>query len=207
MKTTPWMVASLGALAVTGAVLLAGCGGGSTAAPSLPPAPPATAAAEVSVAAVPSPEASPASSTPASEAAVSPESTGVQARDAVIGGGTVLVVDDSRTGRLVVCRQLKSLGFGCAEASDGLQGLAAAGQGGYAAIITDWYMPNLGGLDMMKQLRAQGVTTPIIAMGDVALPDIQEAVTAGMNDFLFKPFPTEVLGSALQQVLAASSSG
>jgi len=204
MKTTHWTMAPLGALAVTVAILLAGCGGGPNAAPSTSPA---TASAEASVAAMPSPEASPASSTPASEDSVSPDSSEIQAKGAVTGGGTVLVVDDSRTGRLIVCRQLKSLGFGCAEASDGLQGLAAAGQGGYVAIITDWYMPNLGGLDMTRQLRAQGVTTPIIAVVDATLPDIQEAVSAGMSDVLLKPFPTEVLRSALQQVLAASASG
>jgi CheY-like chemotaxis protein len=47
-------------------------------------------------------------------------------------------------------------------------------------------MPNLGGLDMTRQLRAQGVTTPIIAVVDATLPDIQEAVTAGMSDALFE---------------------
>lgn len=192
------------AVVVTVAILLAGCGGGPNAAPSTSPA---TASAGASIAAMPSPEASPASSTTASEDSVSPDSSEVQAKGAVTGGGTVLVVDDSRTGRLIVCRQLKSLGFGCAEASDGLQGLAAAGQGGYVAIITDWYMPNLGGLDMTRQLRAQGVTTPIIAVVDATLPDIQEAVTAGMSDALLKPFPTEALRSVLQQALAASASG
>jgi CheY-like chemotaxis protein len=183
MDRTCRTVAFIGSLAMTGTILLGGCGGGSTAATA------------------PTPGGS-ASSVPSSPASGSPEgleSAGIEAKGAVVGSGRILVVDDSTSVRLIGCRMLNSLGYQCAEASDGMEGLEKAEQETFAAILVDWQMPNIDGIDITKKLRARGVATKIIIM--LTSEDrsaIINALIAGADYYLLKPFTIEDLDNSLR---------
>ena len=94
---------------------------------------------------------------------------------------------------------LNSLGYQCAEASDGQEGLEKAEQETFAAILVDWMMPNVNGVDMTKALRARGVTTRIIIMTSEADSSrIIEATVAGADTYLLKPFTIEDLENSLR---------
>ena len=176
-------VAVIGSLAMTGTILLAGCGGGSTAATA------------------PTPGGS-ASSVPSSPASRSPEGlepAGIEPKGADVGTGRILVVDDSKAVKLIGCKMVNSLGYQCAEASDGQEGLEMAEQETFAAILVDWMMPNVNGIEMTKQLRARGVTTRIIIMtSETNSSKIIDALTAGAETYLLKPFTIEDLENSLR---------
>jgi len=205
-------VAVIGSLAMTGTILLGGCGGGSTAATAPTPGvsassatpAPETMAAASSSAAVPLSGLTSAqpSSVPSSPASGSPQGlapAGIEAKGAVVGSGRILVVDDSRSVRLIGCKMLSSLGCQCAEASDGQEGLEKAEQETFAAILVDWMMPNINGVDMTKALRARGVTTRIIIMtSETNSSRIIEATVAGADTYLLKPFTIEDLENSLR---------
>ncbi len=183
MDMTCRMVAVVGSLAMTGTILLAGCGGGSTAATAPTPG--------GSASSVPSSAAS--GPTEALEPAV------IEAKGADVGSGRILVVDDSRAVKLIGCRMVNALGYQCAEASDGQEGLEKAEQETFAAILVDWMMPNVNGIDMTKELRARGVKTRIIIMtSETNSSRIIEALMAGAETYLLKPFTIEDLENSLR---------
>ena len=212
MDRTCRTVAVIGSLAITGTILLGGCGGGSTAATAPTPGgsassatpAPETMAAASSSAAVPLAGLTSAqpSSVPSSPASGSPqglEPAGIDAKGAVVGSGRILVVDDSRSVRSIGCRMLNSLGYQCAEASDGQEGLEKAEQETFAAILVDGMMPNVNGVDMTKALRARGVTTRVIIMtSETNSSRIIEATVAGADTYLLKPFTIEDLENSLR---------
>jgi len=183
MDRTCRTVAVIGSLAMTGTILLGGCGGGSTAATS------------------PNPGSS-ASSVPSSPASRSPEGlepAGIEAKDTVVGSGRILVVDDSTSVRLIGCRMVNSLGYECAEASDSMEALEKAEQETFAAILVDWQMPGIDGIYISKKLRARGVATKIIIMlTSENRSAIIDALIAGANSYLLKPFTIEDLENSLR---------
>lgn len=113
-----------------------------------------------------------------------------------------LLVDDSSTMRKIQRRTLEKLGFGdVLEAEDGNQGLAQVESGKPDIVITDWNMPNLDGLSFVKQLRAGGHTVPIIMVTTEAEKSkVVEAIKAGINDYLIKPFTPDALAAKIRRV-------
>jgi two-component system, chemotaxis family, chemotaxis protein CheY len=117
----------------------------------------------------------------------------------------VLVVDDSATMRRIVINTLQRIGYGeCIEAGDGTEGLERF-DASVGCILTDWNMPNMGGLDFVRAIRARpdGASVKIIMVTTRSVrEDIMTAAQAGVNNYVVKPFTPEVLKEKLDQVFA-----
>ena len=107
----------------------------------------------------------------------------------------VLVADDSGVMRKIVIRSLNSCGVNdIVEAVDGADALAKCAEHTFDLVMTDWNMPNKSGLELVQELRAGGSKVPIIMITTEAeMSRVKEAIDAGVNDYLAKPFDNEVL--------------
>jgi two-component system, chemotaxis family, chemotaxis protein CheY len=117
----------------------------------------------------------------------------------------VLVVDDSGTMRKIILRSLNALGVtDVVEAGDGSDGLELFKQQQFDIVLTDWNMPRMTGLELLKAIRATGSTLPVILITTEAEKGrVLEAVQAGVSDYLVKPFETEGLRQKLQKFVTA----
>jgi len=111
-----------------------------------------------------------------------------------------LIVDDSRFIRMHLRGMLAPRGVECAEAADGVQGLAMLHNSApFDLALLDWNMPGMTGLEMLKQMRAEGFTSVKVLM--VTTEDkndcILRALEAGADEYLMKPFEEEALAGKL----------
>ncbi|MGF1609884.1 MAG: PleD family two-component system response regulator [Kiloniellales bacterium] len=114
-----------------------------------------------------------------------------------------LIVDDSKVVRMVARKILEALNFRIAEAEDGKQALEACKREMPDAVLLDWNMPVMSGIEFLRDLRAlTDVTQPIVVFctteNDMA--HIQEAIGAGANEYIMKPFDSEIIESKFSQV-------
>jgi two-component system, chemotaxis family, chemotaxis protein CheY len=118
-----------------------------------------------------------------------------------------LVVDDSATMRRIVVNALKSLGHNdLVEATDGNDALTKVDES-IEFIITDWNMPSMGGLELVKALRGNPKTasTPVMMVTTRSVEqDILQAAEAGVNGYILKPFTPQVLQDKINQIMAAT---
>ena len=111
----------------------------------------------------------------------------------------VLVVDDFATMRRIIIACLKSVGFNnIVEADDGKKGLELAKLHGnnITLVVSDWNMPNMDGLEMLKAIRAtpEISTLPVMMVTAEAKKDnIISAAQAGANSYIVKPFTPETM--------------
>lgn len=113
---------------------------------------------------------------------------------------TCLVVDDSRVIRKVSRRILEDLGFEVAEAADGVEAMAWCSAVMPDAILLDWRMPAMDGLEFVKKLRDQpGGDAPKVLFCSVEndLEAIREALDAGADEFIMKPFDGAIVAGKL----------
>jgi two-component system chemotaxis response regulator CheY len=111
---------------------------------------------------------------------------------------TCLVVDDSRVIRKVARRILEEIGFIVAEAADGMEALAWCRTDMPDAILLDWNMPVLNGLEFLQQLRREpSGDTPVVVFCTVenAPEHITRALDAGAAEYIMKPFDSDILES------------
>jgi two-component system, chemotaxis family, chemotaxis protein CheY len=117
----------------------------------------------------------------------------------------ILVVDDFPTMRRIVRNLLKELGFGNVdEAEDGAAGLARLRSGGFEFVISDWNMPNLDGLEMLKQIRADATLAhlPVLMVtAESKKENIIAAAQAGASGYVVKPFTAATLDEKLSKIL------
>jgi two-component system, chemotaxis family, chemotaxis protein CheY len=109
---------------------------------------------------------------------------------------TCLIVDDSRVVRAVARRFIEALGFAVDEAGDGQLAAAACRQQMPDAVLLDWNMPVMTGIEFLRHLRVQdGGDKPVVIMctTEKDVSHIQEAIAAGANEYLMKPFDQETL--------------
>lgn len=101
----------------------------------------------------------------------------------------VLVVDDSAVNRMLAESQLELLGHKVSLVEDGADAITAVGHHQYDAVLMDWHMPGIDGLEATRRIRAAGhVDLPIIAVTASALTeDRNKCLAAGMTDYLTKP--------------------
>jgi two-component system, chemotaxis family, chemotaxis protein CheY len=114
-----------------------------------------------------------------------------------------LVVDDSRVIRKVACRILSDLGFETAEAEDGITALEACRAHMPEMILLDWSMPNMTGVEFLRALRRERAgDKPVVVFctteNDTA--NITEAMNAGANEYIMKPFDREIIRAKLAEV-------
>jgi two-component system chemotaxis response regulator CheY len=117
----------------------------------------------------------------------------------------VLLVDDSRTMRNIQKKVMETLGgveFG--EAGDGIEALAAiAAAGKYDLILIDWNMPNMDGHTLVKRIREKDKTTPLIMVTTESEKQrVIDAIKAGVNNYVIKPFTPDALLDKVKQTLA-----
>ncbi|HKP78317.1 MAG TPA: response regulator [Phenylobacterium sp.] len=113
---------------------------------------------------------------------------------------TCLVVDDSRVIRKVSRRILEDLGFEVAEAADGVEAMAWCGAVLPDVILLDWRMPVMDGLEFLKKLRSQpGGSEPKVVFCSVEndLDAIREALDAGADEYIMKPFDGGIIAGKL----------
>jgi two-component system chemotaxis response regulator CheY len=113
---------------------------------------------------------------------------------------TCLVVDDSRVIRKVARRILEDLGFEVAEASDGLEALAWCQAVMPDAVLLDWRMPGMDGLEFVRRLRLHpGGDAPKVVFCSVEndIASIREALDAGADEYVMKPFDSDILAGKL----------
>jgi len=113
-----------------------------------------------------------------------------------------LIVDDSRVVRMVARKIIEALGFDIVEAGDGQQAMDACRSAMPDVILLDWNMPVMTGIDFLRELRkAQGGDRPVVVFctteNDMA--HIQEALGAGANEYIMKPFDSDILESKFAQ--------
>ena len=114
-----------------------------------------------------------------------------------------LVVDDSRVIRNVARRILEALGFKVEEAADGQLALEACKRAMPDGILLDWNMPVMNGIEFLRALRATpGGDAPIVLFctTETEMTKIQQAIEAGANEYIMKPFDSEIVESKLRQV-------
>jgi len=116
------------------------------------------------------------------------------------------VVDDSRVIRKVAGRIIEDMGYEVAEAGDGMEALAWCRAAMPDAILLDWNMPVMNGIEFLKALRAEpeGKTPNVVFCSVENDPArIAEALDAGADEYIMKPFDGEIILSKLSMVGAA----
>ena len=121
-----------------------------------------------------------------------------------------LIVDDFSTMRRMVKSVINELGYSnVTEADDGSTALPLLRDGNFDFLITDWNMPGMPGLDLLKAVRANPklAKLPVLMLTAEAKRDqIVEAAQAGVNGYVIKPFTADVLKKKLTKILEAMHS-
>ncbi len=116
----------------------------------------------------------------------------------------ILIVDDFATMRKILKKQLKQFGYSnIHEADDGVTALAKLKKERFGLIIADWNMPEMGGLDLLKNARADEnhKNTPFLMVtAEAGKNAIIAAIQAGANDYLVKPFNESTLEEKLKRI-------
>lgn len=117
---------------------------------------------------------------------------------------SILVVDDFPTMRRIVRSLLKELGFtNVEEAEDGQEALNKLRTGAFEFVVSDWNMPNLDGLEMLKQIRADAALQhlPVLMVtAEAKKENIIAAAQAGANGYVVKPFTAVTLEEKLNKI-------
>ena len=118
----------------------------------------------------------------------------------------ILAVDDSPTMRRIIVNTLKRAGYtDVIEASDGRDALEKLKTDHINLVITDWNMPQMDGLTLVKALRSSDEfkQLPILMITTRSVrEDIVKALKAGVNNYIVKPFSPETLRAKIQEVLS-----
>jgi len=120
-----------------------------------------------------------------------------------------LIVDDSVTMRRIVANSLKTIGHeDFAEACDGREALQKLSiDDSINFVITDWNMPDVSGLELVKSIRANQKfgKIPILMVTTRGLKeDILEALQAKVNNYIVKPFTPQILREKIEQIIASA---
>jgi len=117
----------------------------------------------------------------------------------------VLVTDDSRVMRQIVIRTLRQAGYDwdVREAADGAEALEAIRADEPDVVLSDWNMPNMNGIDLLRRLRAEGFGTPFGFVTSEGSPEMRaQAESAGALFLIAKPFTPEAFRAVIDPVLA-----
>lgn len=116
-----------------------------------------------------------------------------------------LIVDDFQTMRRIVRNILRQLGFeNFEEAEDGEQAFSKLKAGGFDFVISDWNMPNVDGITLLKRVRSDPALKdmPFLMVTAEAEKDkVVEAIRSGVSNYVVKPFTAEVLKEKMDRVL------
>ena len=116
----------------------------------------------------------------------------------------ILIVDDMVTMRRIVMNVLKQLGFSnIDEAENGQDGLQKLKSSKYDFVVSDWNMPVMTGIDMLRAIRAdeQLKAIPVLMVtAEAQQKNLVEAVQAGVSNYIVKPFTAETMQEKLAKI-------
>lgn len=116
----------------------------------------------------------------------------------------ILIVDDFSTMRRIIKNLLRDLGFNnTTEADDGTTALPILEAGGIDFLITDWNMPGMQGIDLLKAVRADDKLSslPVLMVtAETKREQIIEAAQAGVNGYIVKPFTAATLKEKIEKI-------
>ncbi len=116
----------------------------------------------------------------------------------------ILIVDDFSTMRRIIKNLLNDLGYtNTAEAEDGNSALAVLAQGQFDFVVTDWNMPGMTGIELLRAIRADDrfKTLPVLMVtAEAKREQIIEAAQAGVNGYIIKPFTAQTLEEKLGKI-------
>jgi two-component system chemotaxis response regulator CheY len=119
----------------------------------------------------------------------------------------ILVADDSKAMRMIVVRTLRQAGYAghdIIEAEDGRQALTMAGAQAPDLILSDWNMPEMTGIELLRALRAGGSTVPFCFVTSEGSEEMRAtAAQAGALGLIAKPFTAEAFAETLGSVVQA----
>jgi two-component system, chemotaxis family, chemotaxis protein CheY len=122
-----------------------------------------------------------------------------------------LVVDDFSTMRRIVRNLLKELGFtNVDEAEDGVAAMQKLKGGGFEFVVSDWNMPNMTGIELLKAIRADASLKhlPVLMVtAEAKKENIVEAAQAGASGYVVKPFTAGVLDEKLGKIFKTMAGG
>ena len=123
----------------------------------------------------------------------------------------ILIVDDFSTMRRIIKNLLRDLGFNnTAEADDGNTALPMLQQSHYDLLITDWNMPGMQGIDLLKAVRADANLQHIpvlMVTAEQKKEQIVEAAQAGVNGYIVKPFTAATLKEKMDKIFERVEAG
>ncbi len=116
----------------------------------------------------------------------------------------ILIVDDFSTMRRIIKNLLRDLGFNnTVEADDGNTALPILQGGGIDFLVTDWNMPGMPGIDLLKAVRADDKLSSLpvlLVTAEAKREQIVEAAEAGVNGYVVKPFTAETLKEKIDKI-------
>ncbi len=116
----------------------------------------------------------------------------------------ILVVDDFSTMRRIIKNLLRDLGFNnTSEADDGTTALPMLQNGPFDLLITDWNMPGMQGIDLLRAVRADPhlkVLPVLMVTAEAKREQIVEAAQAGVNGYIVKPFTAQTLKEKIDKI-------
>jgi two-component system chemotaxis response regulator CheY len=116
----------------------------------------------------------------------------------------ILVVDDFSTMRRIVKNLLRDLGFNnCQEADDGSTALPMLKTGSFDFVVTDWNMPGMQGIDLLRAIRADEKLAHIpvlLVTAEAKKEQIIAAAQAGVNGYIVKPFTAATLKEKIEKI-------
>ncbi len=114
-----------------------------------------------------------------------------------------LIVDDSKVIRMVARKIMEELDFETGEAADGQQAVDACKERMPDVVLLDWNMPVMDGIEFLRELRTlPGGDTPVVVFCTTEndIDHIEQAVAAGADEYIMKPFDSELIQAKLAQV-------
>ena len=114
-----------------------------------------------------------------------------------------LIVDDSETTRRIIVRALQKANITESDqAGDGTEAVQACSKNEYDVVLMDWNMPNMSGIEAVKEIRKKGNKVPIIMVTTEAEKSrIIEALKEGANNYIAKPFQPDVLAAKIKETI------
>ncbi|RMQ44885.1 Chemotaxis protein CheY [Pseudomonas cichorii] len=116
----------------------------------------------------------------------------------------ILIVDDFSTMRRIIKNLLRDLGFtNTSEADDGITALPMLQSGSFDFLVTDWNMPGMSGIDLLRQVRLDDrlKSLPVLMVtAEAKREQIIEAAQAGVNGYVVKPFTAQVLQEKIEKI-------
>ena len=123
----------------------------------------------------------------------------------------ILIVDDFSTMRRIIKNLLRDLGYNnTSEADDGNTGLPMLQSGNFDFLVTDWNMPGMTGLDLLRAVRADARlnSLPVLMVtAEAKKEQIVMAAQAGVNGYIVKPFTAQTLKEKIDKIFERIEAG